>query len=287
MNAEIEQRDVADIAVSPSFGSDRLVFAATQTGLLRSTDAGASWEEATDGFDLDDVRAVACSSSFGEDRTVFAGGVLGFMYRSVDGGASWTRLDYEFDGETVSAIEVGPDFANDPAIFVGTVGEGIAAVHRSSDGGQTFERFVEHESTSPWISISVPASFGAENAHWVFATASQVFRPTERFREVWAGSYPASRTSAVLSVTATPTFGEDETLFTATSQGVFRSSNGGAAWEEINFGLQNRAVLKVAVSPTYADDKTVYALALGGEIWRFVDEPATRTIAERKPTDIV
>ena len=47
------------------------------------------------------------------------------------------------------------------------------------------------------------------------------------------------------------------------------------------------AVLKVVASPAYAADHAVFAMALGGEIWRFVDQPETRRGEVLEPTDIV
>ena len=68
---------------------------------------------------------------------------------------------------------------------------------------------------------------------------------------------------------------------------MFRSGNGGSGWSELNSGLKNLAVLKVVASPAYAADHAVFAMALGGEIWRFVDDPETRRGEVLEPTDIV
>ena len=54
---------------------------------------------------------------------------------------------------------------------------------------------------------------------------------------------------------------------------MYRSATGGASWEPINAGLSNLAVLTVVASPDFATDQAVYAMALGGEIWRWVDDP--------------
>ena len=256
------------------------VFAATTMGLLRTTDGGEEWRELDRGIETDEIRAVAVSSSYGRDRTVFAGGPLGLGYKSTDNGNSWKQIDYEFDGETIAAIATGPDFANDQTVFVGTLGERTAAVHLSTDGGTTFERFVEHESASPWIALGIPAGYTVDDRWWMFATAGQVFKPAERFSDIWSGTYPASRRSAVLAVVPAPVPG-DERVFAATSAGVYRSATSGASWAAINSGLSNLAVLTVVASPDFATDHTVYAMALGGEIWRWIDPPAeTETEAE-------
>jgi photosystem II stability/assembly factor-like uncharacterized protein len=279
--------DISAVSLSPDFGSDGLLLTATQAGLYRSVDRGQSWSECVEGFDLDDVRAVAFSSTYSSDSIIFAGGALGLTYQSSDGGVSWKRLVHDFDGETVVAVSTGPNFAKDRTVFVGTIGITAAAVHVSYDGGESFERFVEHETTTPWVSLGVPGSYSEEDRTWLFSTSSQVFRPTERFQDVWTGTYPADSETAVLTIAITPTFTEDTTVYAGTSKGVFRSGNGGSGWSELNAGLKNLAVLKVVASPAYAADHAVFAMALGGEIWRFVDDPETRRGEVLEPTDIV
>ena len=264
--------DVTGIAISPNYRRDRIVFAATNIGLLRTTDGGNEWTELDRGIDTDEIRAVGVSSTYARDRTVFAGGPQGFGYKSTDNGNSWNRIDYEFDGETIASIATGPDFANDQTVFVGTLGERMAAVHLSTDGGATFERFVEHDSASPWIALGIPPAYTPEDRWWMFATAGQVFKPAERFSDTWNGTYPASRLSAVLAIVPAPVAG-DERVFAATSAGVYRSVTGAASWQPINEGLSNLAVLTVVASPDFAEDQSVYAMALGGEIWRWIDDP--------------
>ena len=194
------EADVTGFAISPNYQRDRIVFAATSVGLLRTTTGGDDWLELDRGIDTDEIRAVGVSSTYARDRTVFAGGPLGLGYKSTDNGNSWTQIDYEFDGETIAAIATGPDFANDQTLFVGTLGERTAAVHLSTDGGATFERFVDHDSAAPWIALGIPASYTPDNRWWMFATAGQVFKPAERFSDIWSGTHPASRRSAVLAV---------------------------------------------------------------------------------------
>ena len=115
----------------------------------------------------------------------------------------------------------------------------------------------------------------------MFATAGQVFKPAERISDTWSGTFPASRRSAVLAVVPAPV-PDDERVFAATSAGVYRSATSGASWQPINTGLSNLAVLTVVASPDFAEDQSVYAMALGGEIWRWVDEPLEADGAEEE-----
>jgi photosystem II stability/assembly factor-like uncharacterized protein len=56
-----------------------------------------------------------------------------------------------------------------------------------------------------------------------------------------------------------PTFLEDETLFVGTESGIFRSTNGGRAWREVNFPIEFAPVLCLAVSPDFATDGVIFA----------------------------
>ena len=63
----------------------------------------------------------------------------------------------------------------------------------------------------------------------------------------------------VLSLAISPAFGEDETLYTGTNSGIFRSTNGGRAWREVNLPIGFEPVLSLALSPNYARDGILLA----------------------------
>jgi len=59
---------VNDVAVSPSYDSDRTIFLANNSyGLCKSTDDGATWTKLTDDISVD---AVAVSPAYADDSTV-------------------------------------------------------------------------------------------------------------------------------------------------------------------------------------------------------------------------
>ena len=205
----------------------------------------------------------------------------GFFYTRSRADGSGFEPQRDLSAGEADGAEAGPAVAVDGGgnVFVfwhaGAVEDARRGVYLtvSRDGGTTFERFVEHESASPWIALGIPAGYTVDDRWWMFATAGQVFKPAERFSDIWSGTYPASRRSAVLAVVPAPVPG-DERVFAATSAGVYRSATSGASWAAINSGLSNLAVLTVVASPDFATDHTVYAMALGGEIWRWIDPPA-------------
>ena len=70
------------------------------------------------------------------------------------------------------------------------------------------------------------------------------------------------------TATLSPNFGDDQTVFVATSDGVFRSVDRGDNWIEMNVNLATRSILLIRPSPHYSVDRTVYAVTSGGELWR-------------------
>jgi hypothetical protein len=56
-----------------------------------------------------------------------------------------------------------------------------------------------------------------------------------------------------------PDFTQDETLYVGTDSGIFRSTNGGRAWREVDFPLELAPVLSLALSPAYSKDGILFA----------------------------
>jgi hypothetical protein len=89
------------LAVSPAFGEDRVVLAGTEDhGLLRSDDAGRSWEQVHDLADL-----MINGLAFGPDGRVIAATDAG-VARSDDAGETW-RLTGEDLGGVAGAVACG------------------------------------------------------------------------------------------------------------------------------------------------------------------------------------
>lgn len=82
---------ISDVAVSES--GDRLYVAVGGVGMLRSDDAGRTWQRL--GADLPDRSVSALATHADQEETLYAyvDGEETGVYRSEDAGASWTRMD--------------------------------------------------------------------------------------------------------------------------------------------------------------------------------------------------
>ena len=80
----------------------------TGSGILKTTDGGASWATANSGLSTTDVIALAIDPSM--PSTLYAGTDAG-VFKSTDGGQSWAAANAGFDGApqvTVNALAVDP-----------------------------------------------------------------------------------------------------------------------------------------------------------------------------------
>ncbi len=119
--------DVRAITISPHFAQDRIVFAATSTGLFRSANGGRRWRPWGDLPRLEAIAAMAGLAS-GELLAAVEGAGL---WRSQSAGSTWVRTGEDVLPAEIEMIVTSPD---DGLIVVS--GEDFA--FRSEDEGETW-----------------------------------------------------------------------------------------------------------------------------------------------------
>lgn len=126
---------IYEIAISPVFAADRLLFVATNQGLYRSSDGGETWTSSlSENIPDKNFLTVQISPDFGADQTVYAAG--DGIWKSEDGGQSWTKLVFGECCYTVTALRLEKQ-ENNTTVYAGTFGGGV---FRSKDGGSTWEK---------------------------------------------------------------------------------------------------------------------------------------------------
>jgi len=86
--------------------------------------------------------------------------------------------------------------------------------------------------------------------------------------------------TSVYALALSPGYASDRTLFAATgiygsSNGVYKSTDGGDSWSAVNTGLTNLDVRALALSPAYAIDHNLFAGTYGGGIFKSTDGGAS------------
>jgi len=129
-----------------------LYMGATGGGVWRTTDAGNTWENISDGYFGGSIGAIAVSEW--DNNVIYVGGgektVRGNvssgsgMYKSVDAGKSWEEIGLK-NSRHISRIRIHPK--NPEIVYAAIMGDLYKSteerrVYRSKNGGKTWERIL-------------------------------------------------------------------------------------------------------------------------------------------------
>ncbi len=232
-----------------------VVYAGTQDGPYRSTDAGLKWER----LGFPERGQVVWSLAFHPTRpqVMYAGTAPVALYRSEDGGDTWQKLegarcpnhcDMGFPVRT-TRIAIDPSRPDD--VYAALE---VSGVIRSSDGGET------------WKDLSAPLIKLADEPHLKSRISSNI--DSEGMLD-----------SHAIAVS-------DGKVFLAVRMGLFESDDRGASWHDMQIGRfsplvycrdvivspQDASVMYAALSPaSRSTDGSLYRSADLGRSWSRFD----------------
>ena len=111
------------LSASPNFATDKCCYAARQSGLWVSQDAGSTWYSAFDSLVVPmplSSTAVAVSP----DQTLFVG-VHGGILTSTDGGATWIMSALPTPSPFITTIVISPNYKEDGVVLAGSMEDGV------------------------------------------------------------------------------------------------------------------------------------------------------------------
>ena len=254
------QAEVRTIAIHPE--NPAIVFAGTQDGPYRSTDGGDHWQK----LPFPDPAMVVWTIIFHPEdpHTLLLGTSPAAVYRSDDAGDSWRRLTIV---ETSGAVNMGFDMrvirlvvdpTNPQEIYAGLE---VGGVIRSLDGGETWE-----DCTEDLLRLA-----GMEHLK------SRIGSDTDT--EGMMDSHALSISPA-----------QPGTVFLATRMGLFRSTDRGGSWTDMEVGRfspltyardvrvapHDANVMYAALSPAArSEDGSLYRSEDLGQTWRRFDRGVT------------
>jgi len=123
---------VAPLASCPS---DTSVFYGGKKLIVKSTDGGTNWFDASADLDGNKILSIAVSHTSTDTlyaATVPTGTPMGF-FRSTNGGTNWTNISSGLPNRYPTDIEVNPDYS--PEVFAVFGGFGTSHIYRSTNGG--------------------------------------------------------------------------------------------------------------------------------------------------------
>lgn len=107
------------------------------TGLIKSTDGGATWQSVAAVLDPPiDFHAMAVSNSDPNTIIGFDSGGRG-LFKTIDAGKTWDKFDYP--GQYVTALAISP---NDPKVILAGTNDGVS---QSNDGAATWTQLNQYK----------------------------------------------------------------------------------------------------------------------------------------------
>ena len=216
--------------------------AANDGGIWKTDDYGRTWNPLFDDQPTGSIGALAIAPS--DPNIIYAGSGEGLqrpdlsvgngIYESTDGGKSWRHLGLR-DGQQIPAILVDPQDPN--RLFVAVLGHPYGpnaerGVFRSTDGGETWQKVLYKDENTGAIDLA----FDPTNPRTIYAV-------------LWAARQGPWEN------------GE----WSGPNSGLFKSTDGGATWQQLTGGLptpaQGLGRIGIAIAPS--DPTRMYALVEG------------------------
>jgi len=270
----------------------------TGGGVWRTTDAGESWENISDGFfEVASIGAVEVARS--DPNVIYAGtgsaGIRGNVstgrgvYRSTDGGRAWTFVGLPEAG-LIGRIRIHPE---DPdLVYVAALGHAFGkneerGVFRSRDGGENWDKILFVNDSVGAVDLAMnprnprilyAGMWRAERKPWTLIDASEdggLYKTTDG-GDSWKkleGGLPKGLTGRI-GVTVSPA-NPDRVWAIVNAHdpegGVYRSDDAGKSWTRVNRDrkLRQRHWYYSHIVADPGDENTVYAM--NTNLYRSID----------------
>lgn len=229
---------VSDIAVHPK-NPEKWYVAAASGGVWYTDNHGTTFSPIFDNYGSYSIACVELAPSnpntiwvgTGENNNQRSVAYGDGVYKSVDGGKSFTNMGLK-KSEHIGNIIIHP--TNENIVWVAAYGPvwssgGERGVYKSTDGGKTWERTLHVSDETGIAEIAIDP----KNPDILYASAHQ------RRRHEWTyiGGGPESA--------------------------LYKSSDGGKTWREINEGLPKGQMGRIGIAVSPADENYVYAIVEG------------------------
>ena len=281
-------------------------FGAVNGGIWKTTNAGQSWDNITDGrSDISSVGAIAVASS--DPNVIYAGSgesqlredlTYGTgMYRSTDAGLTWHHLGLT-GTQQIGAVRIDP---RDPdRVYVAALGHAFGpnaerGVYRTTDGGRTWRKILFLNDSTGANDISIDPSnprilfasmYKFQRLPWGMQAGggrSGLWKSTDggdSWTEITANAGMPKGPIGKIGVAVSPA--NPRRIYASveakdTSGGIFRSDDGGDSWLRINGDqkFQIRPFYYSAVTADPSNENTVYVMNL--QVSRSIDGGKTFT----------
>lgn len=224
------------------------IIAGTSTGsLYLSEDGGETWNQIYSNPTWGKINALSISSGFRKDNTFFIGTEKMGIFKTVDAGDSFIPLKKGMTHDMhIRSLAISPEFLIDKTIFATTWYE---AAYRSTDAGENWVKYATGLSTNKQAD-------------------------TKKYKSPHYGDLRISNS-----------FAKDKTIFLGGFDGLFKSTDAGKNWEQMET-LPVRLIKGMALSSSGDDHLSVAITTYGGGVyltenhgkfWRICNQGLSKT----------
>jgi photosystem II stability/assembly factor-like uncharacterized protein len=243
--------------------------------LYKTNDGGENWKQII----IDETQKITALASASRDNNYLVfGDDRGHVYISNDGGESWKQCHNFKNKYAVTKIAISPNFSSDRTFYVGTNGGGI---FRTVDGGLSFSEVNGGLSDKTIMSLAFSPNYEGDKTIFAstwkdgfFILKNEKNPVWQQYKEGLTKNGQANRKTCsnhldcprphFSKLAISNRFSQDQTIFLAGFNGLFKSINGGKAWSEIET-LSSQIIVGLDISPDYMKDSTIaFSTYLGG-----------------------
>lgn len=228
------------------------LYAATFSGVFKSTDGGSSWAPADSGLRQFVTDIVLDPTT---PTTLYASTTGGGVAKTDNGGTTWTEMNTGIDATSIQALAMHPD---DPTHLLA----GWQRVYQSTNGGSSWSPI------SPSLGIVYGLGFASPTVFYA-ATNTGFYRSDDGGAN-WIARNVGLTTAALQTLAVDPETPSIVHLGTSLN-GTFRSTNGGDSWTSVN---PNNFTNNVTIDPSNSD--RIFAASSHG-IFESTDQGLTWT----------
>jgi photosystem II stability/assembly factor-like uncharacterized protein len=211
-----ENNKITAIAFDPA-QPDMIVIGDNKGNLFYSRDRGEGWQWLDTLEKSGAIKAVAISPDFALDQTLWVGTEKEGIWQTVNAGASFAKVNNGIGDRSIMSLAISPNYQRDRTILASTWQEGVFCSHNGGKSWKKYSKGLTKDGQADLANFNRP--------HFSDLSMSQGYS-------------------------------QDRTVFMASFDGLFKSTDGGRVWQELNT-LSSNIIVGLDVSPDYQNDSTV------------------------------